>query len=78
MPGMAGLVWQARAAHWHINSIGGPGRAAALCQLDNSLSGQRGSERQHRQASIIIADTPMDAGWHANHSQSLPLIGAFA
>lgn len=63
-------------SHWHINNILHPSRAAALCQLDNSLNGQRcGGRAQtslyyHR---CLLGYTPMDAEWHANgHKTPFP------
>lgn len=59
-------------SHWHINSILRLSCAAALCQLDNSLSGQRCGGRA--QTSLYYHHhTPMDAEWHANsHKNLLP------
>lgn len=66
-------------SHWHINNILRPSCAAALCQLDNSLSGQHCSERA--QTSLyyhccLLGYTPMDAEWHANGHKALFLITA--
>ncbi len=63
--GMGGL-----SSRWHINNILRLlSAAAALCQLDNSLSGQccgEGAQTGLYYHGCLLGCTRMDAEWHAN------------
>lgn len=70
---LAGGAAGGGSSHWHINNIPYPSCAAALCQLDNSLSGQRRGERAQTSCyyhHCLLGYTPMDAEWHANEQKT--------